>query len=321
MSAGDPGPANDPGWSPRRILLGFDGSEGAADAVELCRALAPADAYVAAIDVLPYPGAPSSIFRLLDGTELTAPEDYFAPATSRLTRCRVDTLTYLGDSPARVFESFASEVAIDLIVVGSPHRSAAGRALAGSVTMALLHGSPAPVAVAPRGYADWAPERPRAIAVAYDCGPESRAALGHGAALAKASGGRLDVLTVERPVDPVAGAIALTMSLPENVEDIQRQALHGVDPGLDLHRRRLTGDTAEAILTACEADDIDLLVVGSRGYGTVERVLLGSTSAQLVHQARCPVIVVPRPTEHRGRHSTAVEIGGEGEPPRSLDIH
>ncbi len=36
-------------------------------------------------------------------------------------------------------------------------------------------------------------------------------------------------------------------------------------------------------------------VAGSRGYGPVARVLLGSVSTQLIHKAPCPVLVVPRP--------------------------
>ncbi|MFT3863358.1 MAG: universal stress protein [Solirubrobacterales bacterium] len=281
-------------WPPRRVLLGFDGSDGAKDAVELCRALAPAGAYVAAVDVLPYPGAPSAMFRLLSGAELEAPEDYFAPAVSGLPGRKVDTLTYLGDSPARIFESYAAEAAIDLIVVGSPHHGAIGRVLSGSVVQALLHGSPVPVATAPHGYAGRAPEKPGTIAVAYDGGAESRAALAHGQALARAAGARLEVLTVARPTDPVGGAIAYTFDLPEDVDDIQRQALGEVDPGIDLRRRVLDGETAAALVDACR-DDVDLLVVGSRGYGTVERVLLGSTSTELIRTAECPVLVVPRP--------------------------
>ncbi len=39
----------------------------------------------------------------------------------------------------------------------------------------------------------------------------------------------------------------------------------------------------------------DLLVVGSRGYGPVLRVLLGSVSTRLIHIAPCPVLVIPRP--------------------------
>jgi nucleotide-binding universal stress UspA family protein len=40
---------------------------------------------------------------------------------------------------------------------------------------------------------------------------------------------------------------------------------------------------------------VDLLVVGSRGFGPVRRLLLGSTSDRLVREAACPVLAVPRP--------------------------
>jgi len=40
--------------------------------------------------------------------------------------------------------------------------------------------------------------------------------------------------------------------------------------------------------------DLDLLMCGSRRYGPVRRVLLGSVSARLVRDAVCPVLVIPR---------------------------
>ena len=295
---------------PRRLLVGYDGSEGAEDAVELCRVISAPDAHVVVVDVLPYPGAPSEAFRLLTSAEFPAPEDYFAPATSRLAGRQVETLTYVGDSPARVFESMAESERLELIVVGSPHLGPVGRILAGSAAEALLHGAPVPVATAPHGYAGATHEGLKRIAVAYDGGEESRAALAYAQALALERGAALDVLTVERPVDPVGGAIALTMSLPENIDEIQRQALHEIDPSIELRRRRLKGETAEALVEAC-GDGVDLLVIGSRGYGTIERVLLGSTSAAVIAAASCPVVVVPRPSEAgRRRHrTTGVSVG------------
>lgn len=279
--------------APRRILLGYDSRAGADDAVELCRTIAPEGAQVLVVEVLPFPGAPSETFRLLSGSDFPFPEDHFDPVIARLPGLRVDTLTYVGDSPARVFEGIAEDVAIDLIVIGSSHRSAIGRAVYGSVGEALLHGSPLPVAIAPRGYASRPHDGLKKIAVAYDGGPESQAALAYAQPIALAGGGPLEVLTVDRPTGPVDGVISLTLSLPQDNDDIQRQALREVDPAIDLHRRVLQGETAPAIAHACEAD-VDLLVVGSRGYGTVERVLLGSTSAALIREAPCPLIVVPR---------------------------
>jgi nucleotide-binding universal stress UspA family protein len=69
-----------------------------------------------------------------------------------------------------------------------------------------------------------------------------------------------------------------------------------VDERIAATGRALSGVPGPAIVEACEEAGADLLVAGSRGYGPVRRVLLGSVSTQLVHQAHCPVLVVPRPS-------------------------
>jgi nucleotide-binding universal stress UspA family protein len=45
------------------------------------------------------------------------------------------------------------------------------------------------------------------------------------------------------------------------------------------------------------AERVDLLVIGSRRWGTVARLLLGSTGEALAHHSACPLLVVPRPYE------------------------
>lgn len=54
------------------------------------------------------------------------------------------------------------------------------------------------------------------------------------------------------------------------------------------------GDPAEAILAASEAENVDVIVLGSHRRGLLGRLLLGSISARVSEQARCPVLVVPR---------------------------
>lgn len=56
------------------------------------------------------------------------------------------------------------------------------------------------------------------------------------------------------------------------------------------HERR--GDPADAILEVADSVDADLIVVGARGLGTVERFLRGSVSTKVAHHSRCDVLIV-----------------------------
>ncbi len=71
-------------------------------------------------------------------------------------------------------------------------------------------------------------------------------------------------------------------------------------PDVDLELRVVEAQPAEALLNAAAADDADLLIVGSRGRGGVEGLLLGSVSQQVAQDASCPVVIVPPGERDRG---------------------
>jgi nucleotide-binding universal stress UspA family protein len=70
------------------------------------------------------------------------------------------------------------------------------------------------------------------------------------------------------------------------------QATSAVPDGLRAEAALLDGDPVEALVA--ESETLDLLVAGSRGYGPVRAVLLGSVSRALVRGAASPVVVSPR---------------------------
>jgi nucleotide-binding universal stress UspA family protein len=73
--------------------------------------------------------------------------------------------------------------------------------------------------------------------------------------------------------------------LAEQVERIK-------DGGGDVTEAYLReGPTVDKILDLAEEIDADLIVVGSRGFGPIKRLALGSVSEGIVHHATCPILV------------------------------
>lgn len=278
-----------------RILVGYDGSDGGRDALELTRVLGEAiGASILVTTVLPYGPLPIP-YEILEEEEGERAQPIFDEAKERLGDLQVETRAFGGGTPAGVINDLAEREEIDTIVVGSPHRGPVGRTLIGSVADGLLHGAPCEVIVTPRAYATQEHGPLRTIAVAYDDTPEAKAALHRAEALALATRATIAVYTVTAPPTAVPGASGYTPAIHPEAGPIVTRAVKAVDERLAATGRALEGVPGPTIVAACEDIDADLLVAGSRGYGPVLRVLLGSVSTHLAHHAPCPVLVVPRP--------------------------
>jgi nucleotide-binding universal stress UspA family protein len=277
-----------------KLLVGFDGSDGGRDALVLAKALASTSgASVLVVALLPYGPFPVGFEELEDQAAAKA-ESLFEEARESLAGLNVETRVFGGGSPAWVITHLAEEEDIDAIVVGSPHHGAIGRALIGSTAESLLHGAPCAVVAAPRGYAAKTHASFRLIAVAYDGTAESEVALRRAEAIAQETGAAIRVLTVVAPPVALPGVAGYTPALPPEPEKILQEATSALEPKLTVDGRCLSGPVATTLAEACE-DGVDLLLAGSRRYGPVMRVLLGSVSTELIHKAPCPVMVVPRP--------------------------
>ncbi len=145
------------------------------------------------------------------------------------------------------------------------------------------------------------------IAVATDGSAMAQHAVGVAIDLARRYGAELLVVAAAplpavyaTPNQPIAVAVLPEESIPRYralvdaaVEEARRAGVPTVTGICE------EGPAAETILAQAKAHRIDLLVVGSRGLSTAERLLLGSVSTALVTHAPCPVLVVRPPTPPR----------------------
>jgi nucleotide-binding universal stress UspA family protein len=89
----------------------------------------------------------------------------------------------------------------------------------------------------------------------------------------------------------ISGAVFHEPSPADEVmleEAVALAAEHGIVATTAL----LRGDTVDEIVAFADSRDVDLIVVGSRGHGTLANALLGSVSRGVLRESRRPVLVV-----------------------------
>ena len=143
----------------------------------------------------------------------------------------------------------------------------------------------------PDGYAD-DPQDIRTVGLAYNDTPEAEAALAIARSLAAEHRATVRALTAvslssgAARWDPFGAGSGEMIDWLQYAAKDRLRSLDGVEGRVAVG---LPGDELTAF-----SDEVDLLVVGSRSYGPLRRLMFGSTSAHLARTARCPLLVLPR---------------------------
>jgi nucleotide-binding universal stress UspA family protein len=273
----------------RTIVVGCNGRERGRGAVSLAHAIAIATgARLLLVGVhhnppLPFPSSYANQHEGLE-KDLRAVRDELAPEA--IIHVRADM------SPAHALRHVARYEGADLLVVGSRHRRRLQHIVESDHAMQILHGARCAVAVAPDPLAR-RPELAR-IGVGIEPTAESAVALDTACELARATGARLVLLAIADDRMPAWSGDALGGAYGESIHAVlddriaaARELLaerRGHCEGIVIEGDVIVGNPAGELVLASE--DLDLLVLGSRRWGPVKRLALGSTAE--------PSSVIPR---------------------------
>jgi nucleotide-binding universal stress UspA family protein len=151
---------------------------------------------------------------------------------------------------------------------------------------------------------DRAAEKPQAeevsktksIVIATDGSEPSRRAVREGLELARAAGAAVTLVSVSAPVSDVLGSPLYQQRLSKHLAEaraaIEDATAIARETGIGVDEEVIEGDAATMIVECAREHEADLIVVGSRGRGSVAGALLGSVSKAVVNQADRPVLVV-----------------------------
>ena len=307
-----------------KLLLAYDGSKCADAAIDdLCEAGLPAEGEAHVISVaevwLPPPEAvsgsgedESSYVEEIVRRHRERGEKILAEASFRakhaetrvrnaLPRWKVTSAATCG-SPGWEILSVAEEFEADLIIVGSQGLSALGRFFLGSISQKVLSEAPCSVRIA-RGKIEVEPA-PSRIIIGFDGSIGSVAAVDQVCRRSWPAGSEVRLVSATEPISP--GAITrffppVTRMIEEvNVSDehwigdlarkeIAKLKKLGVEAHLHIH----PGNPKDILSQEADGWRADCIFIGANAYaGSLNKILLGSTSAAVAARAHCSVEVV-----------------------------
>jgi nucleotide-binding universal stress UspA family protein len=138
----------------------------------------------------------------------------------------------------------------------------------------------------------------RKILIATDGSPSATEAVEFGLEIASEQGALPIFVHVAPELDQIPiGGFAPVAAVPHELCELDRRPLEAAEKlaeERDLHAatKVLIGNPADEIVAYADSIDADVIVVGSRGHGTLAGAFLGSVSRGVLHEARRPVLVV-----------------------------
>lgn len=291
-----------------RILVATDGRPPALGAEELVRRLAePTRTEVTIVHALEYG---NELVGESYATEVLGQTDArFRAAGFGTTTIRVD-----GD-PAAAIEKELAHDGYGVTVLGAGNHSWLGRLVFGSVSTHLLHSAPNPILLVHRGPND-DHDRIRVV-IGADGSPAAMHAIE--ALIALTTPDRVEIaVRAVVPAPDVSFAAYPGVAVPatyveQGLREAKEAAARGLDrsterlrlAGFDAHGSLGSGWPATDLLDRCDRDEADLVVVGARGVGRIERLAMGSVSAHVARHA--PATLVAHAEQIPAEHPDLIE--------------
>lgn len=142
---------------------------------------------------------------------------------------------------------------------------------------------------------------PRMIVVGVDGSDQARRAAALAASMARRTGAKIRLMTVVRPPEGwwgIVGSPPTSTALGNTLMDAKQEILDALLEDINLTDVEFEtvediGDPAGMLVDYAAKIDADLIILGKRGAGLIERMVLGSVANRVLHDAGCPVLVVP----------------------------
>lgn len=186
----------------------------------------------------------------------------------------------------------------DAVVVGGSGGGLAGPFSLGSVVNELLHSSPVPVVVAPRGARHTDVDRVREVTCAIGERQGADRLLRTAVRFSKAAGTPLRLASLVA-LDPTYGHLrgdtdAVRERALEHAQETLEAAKSALPEAIPVTSTIVDGATVEDAVSKLDWRDGDLIMVGSSRLSAPKRLFLGSTAAKMLRVLDVPMMVVPR---------------------------